>query len=410
MLAALSAFVDGWTVDAASHVADLTDETAFDLLDALAGHSLVQVDATEAEPRFRMLESVRELAGEHLAASGELADVQRRHARFFEAFVTDADWPMQRQVEWAERLRAEEQNLRAAIRWFFDHEVTPLPHLFRVLWLFWQMRDRMPEGRGWIDELRARSDALDDHAQSELLFTSAVTAVEVGDDDSALATIEGLERLQRDADDPYLECAAQLALSWILPLVDDFDGALQAAVAAHEGFRRQDEPFVAFAALTVGLVEMTLGRHDEARAALTEVDELGGQLGNSWLQSAARTQLASLAVRTGRVDEGRSLLVAWAEAPDDTEHSTLTVTFALVARAELALAEGKATQAAMALGAADGLRQRKGLRAWPSTRRAEAELAARVAEQLDPEVFDDTLRAAAELSPRDAVTLVRGAP
>ena len=51
------------------------------LLDALAGHSLVNVDATDVGPRFRMLASVRELAAERLAASGDLADVERRHAR-----------------------------------------------------------------------------------------------------------------------------------------------------------------------------------------------------------------------------------------------------------------------------------------------------------------------------------------
>ena len=49
----------------------------------------------------------------------------------------------------------------------------------------------------------------------------------------------------------------QLADSWVLPIVDDLDGALQAAVTALEGFREQDDPFMAWAALTVGLLEMT---------------------------------------------------------------------------------------------------------------------------------------------------------
>ena len=107
---------------------------------------------------------------------------------------------------------------------------------------------------------------------------------------------------------------------------------------------------------------------------LTEVNELGGQFGNNWLESAARTQLASLAVRAGHLDEARALLVESVDASEDTELSTLTVTFSLVAYAQLALAEGDARRAAMALGAADGLRQRAGLRAWPLTRRGEAEL------------------------------------
>lgn len=354
-----------------------------------------------------MLASVREFAADLLAASADLADVERRHAEYFGALVENTDWPTERQTEWAERLRTDEENLRVAIRWFLTHDIAPLPHIFRILWLFWQMRGRMPEGRAWIDEVQPRAGALDDHAQAELLFTSAVTAVEVGDDDSALATVDGLERLEGRIDDPYLESAARLAVSWTLPIVDDLDGALQAASAALDGFRQQSEPFMAFAALTVGMLEMTLGRHAAAHAQLTEVNELGGRFENNWLESSARSQLASLAVRAGRLDEAQALLVESVDESEDTELSTLNVTFSLVASAQLALAEGDARRAAMALGAADGLRRRAGLRAWPSTRRSEGELVTRVAQELEPRDFEDASAAGSELSHREAVALVR---
>jgi predicted ATPase len=408
MLATLSIFVEGWTVEAAVHVSGLTEDRTLDLLDSLAGHSLVSVDATDIGPRFRMLAAIRELGAERLAAGADLADVERRHAEYFGALVENADWPAERQAEWAERLRTEEGNLRVAIRWFFTHDIAPLPHIFLTLWLFWQMRDRMTEGRAWIQELLLRADALEDRAQAELLLISAVTAAEVGDDDSAQAAVEGIERLEGRIDDPYLESAAQLAVSWILPIADDFDRALQAASTALDGFRRQNEPFMAWAALTVGLLEMTLGRTDAAREHLTEAKELGGQFGNKWLESGARTQLASLAVRAGQLEEARAQLVESVDASEDTELSTQTVTFSLVASAQLALAEGDVRRAAMALGAADELRRRAGLRAWPSMRRGEAELAARVAQELDPEVFKDAFAAGSELNQREAVALVRG--
>ena len=237
---------------------------------------------------------------------------------------------------------------------------------------------------------------------------SAGTAVEVGDDDGAQAAVEGIERLEGRIDDPFLESAAQLAVSWILPIVDDFDGALQAASTALDGFRQQNEPFMGWAALTVGVLEMTLGRYDAAREYLTEANELGGQLGNKWLESAARTQLASLAVRTGQLEEARAQLVESVDASEDTELSTETVACSLVASAQLALAEGDARRAAMALGAADGLRQRAGVRGWPSMRRGEAELATRVAQEIDPDVFKDAFGAGSELNQREAVALVRG--
>jgi predicted ATPase len=410
MLATLSIFVDGWTVEAAVHVSGLPEDRTLDLLDALAGHSLVSIDATDAGPRFRMLVAVRELAAERLAAGADLADVERRHAEYFGALVENADWPAERQAEWAERLRTEEGNLEVAVRWFFTHDIAPLPHIFLILWLFWQMRDRMPEGRAWIQELLLRADALEDRAHAELLLISAVTAVEVGDDDGAQAAVEGIERLEGRIDDPYLESAAQLAVSWTLPIGGDFDGALQAASTALDGFRQQNEPFLGWAALTVGLLEMTLGRLDAARQYITEANELGGQLGNKWLESAARTLLASVAVRAGQLEEARARLVESVDASEEAELSTQAVAFSLVAAAQLALADGDARRAATALGAADGLRQRAGVRAWPSMRRDEAELATRVAQEIERGVFKDAFAAGSELNQREAVAFVRGDP
>jgi predicted ATPase len=412
MLAALSVFVEGWTIEAAVHVCGLTEDRTLDLLDSLAGHSLVSVDVTGLGPRFRMLGAIRELAGERLAAGPDLAVVERRHAEYFGAFVENADRPADRQAQWAQRLRTEEGNLGVAIRWFFTHDIAPLPHILLVLcqniWLFWQMRDRMPEGRAWIQELLLRADALDDRAQAEVLLVSAATAVEVGDDDSARAAVEGIERLKGRIDDPYLDSASQLAVSWILPIGDDFDGALRAASTALDGFRQQNEPFMGWAALTVGLLEMTLGQHDAAREHFAEANELGSQFGNKWLESGALIQLASLAVRAGQLEQARAQLVESVDASEDTELSTQTVTFSLVAYAQLALAERDVRRAATALGAADGLRQRAGLRAWPSMRRGEAELATRVAQEIDPDVFKDAFAAGSELNQPEAVALVRG--
>jgi predicted ATPase len=407
MLATLSVFVEGWTVEAAVHVSGLPEDRALDLLDELTGHSLVNHEVTGAGPRFGMLGSVRDFAAERLAARADVADVERRHAQYFRNLVDNADWPLERQGEWADRWQIEEENLRAAIRWFCTHDITPLPHMFRILWLFWQMRGRMPEGRAWVQEVQRRADALDDVARAELLFTSAVTAVEVGDDDSALAAVAELRGLEDRIDDDYLESAAQLAISWILPIVDDLDGALRAATTALDGFRRLDDPFVAFAALTVAGVELALGRDEDARAQLTEVAEFGRRFGNDWLTSAVRAQLAALAVRAGRSEEARTLLLDSVAAGRGTAVSTITLTFSLVASAQLALARGDARRAATALGAAAGLRRRAGLLAWPATRRNEAGLIARVAQELGTGSYEDAFAAGAELGHREAVALIR---
>jgi predicted ATPase len=406
LIAALSAFVDGWTVAAAATVAELTEDRALDLLDALAGHSLVGAVATAAGPRFRMLTTVREFAAELLDVAGKGDGIRRRHAEHFRSLVEDVHWPTERQIDWVERVRADEENIRAAVQWFLAHDVTALPHLFRVLWLFWQMGDRMPEGRQWIDQLRQRADELADADRAELLFSAAVTAVEVGDDESALATVEAIRRWDRPIEDPTLDSALQLAVSWTLPILDDFDGAVQAATTALAGFRRSNDPLGSFALLTVGMLEMALGHDDRARAHLSDVDALGSQYGNNWLQASARTWLAMLAVRSGRLAEANALLAESVRAIRETQPITLTVTFALVAHAQLVLASGDTSRAAMALGAAEGLRARAGLRVWPIARRTERDLAASVAHQMGADAYRIAIDAGAELNMRDALTLI----
>src|ERR671911_1214079 len=124
MLYALAVFVDGWTIEAATRVGRFSEDKTLDLIEALARQSLVHVDPTSQEPRFRMLQTVREFTAEQLATNTDLADVQRRHANYFRDLAERADRPLRgvRQAEWAERLQAEAANLGAAIRWFLAHD------------------------------------------------------------------------------------------------------------------------------------------------------------------------------------------------------------------------------------------------------------------------------------------------
>jgi hypothetical protein len=407
LLSTLSVFADGWTVDAAATVWEQTEDQTLDLLDALAGHSLVSVDAGEAMPRFRMLTAVRELASERLANAANKASVEERHAKYFASLVDTGDGPPERQTDWADRLRTEEQNLRVAIRWFFTYDITPLPHLFRALWLFWQMSDRMPEGRALIDELRQRAEPLDDRARAEMFFTWAVTACAVGDDDSALAAVDSINALRAAVDDPSLASSLDLAIAWTLPILDDFEGARAAATSALLGFRQRNEPFLAFAALTVGMLEMSLGGDDTANQLLLEVKELGDRYRNSWLISTANTQLATLSVRAGQLDPARALLVETIDAIEGTDMSTLTASFALVAFADLALAEANTRLAAVALGAIENLRIRAGVLTWPLQRRGEMDLAARLTQNADPVVIAEGHAIGSTLDRHDALALVR---
>jgi tetratricopeptide (TPR) repeat protein len=244
-------------------------------------------------------------------------------------------------------------------------------------------------------------------ARAELALVEAVIAVHTGDDAAALAARQRLAPLLSGIRDPFLRAACQLAMAWSLPIVGDVDGALREAAVSLEELRGQDEPvFTAIAEFSAGSLEMTLGRYDDALHHLREARSLAERSGGDWLLAASPVQLGILAVLRGRLDEARALLN---EALDLSlaARSTPFVTLCLAAYAWLALAEGDSERAARLKGAAEGLRQRVGLPAWPDLRRLEEELVAQVRQKLGATQFDEAFSIGSGLTQRQAVDIAR---
>jgi predicted ATPase/class 3 adenylate cyclase len=409
LLEVAAVFVDGWTLQAAARVAGLDEDRALDLSEALARHSLISLDPTDRGPRLRMLETVREFVAERLAARPDLAEIQRRHAEYYRGLAEQADRPLRGtgQAEWFERLEAEARNLAAAVEWYLAHDPAPLPHLFRVLWLFWSARDHLDEARAWVDRLLPAADALDPPARAELAWTALVTADEVGDDQAVLAARQRLGPLLDGIDDPYLQAVSELAMAWTAPVVGDLDGALRGALAALEQLRGQDEPFwTALAVATAGIVETTVGRHDDAQRHLREARDLGKRFDDAWMAAFSLVQLGTLAVVRGRLEEARALLEEALEL-SLAAHSTRSVTLCLAAFAQLAFVEGDGERAALLAGAAEGLRRRVGLRSLVALRQGEAELVAQVRQALGADRFEEVFAAGGRLTQQEAVAAVR---
>ena len=404
-------FVGGWTIEAAAEVASLEEDRALELSEALARHSLIYLDSTESGPRLRMLETIRLFVAERLEARPDAAEVQGRHAGYYRALAERADRPLRGagQREWLERLEAEAGNLAAAARWYLAHDSTPLPHLFRVLWPFWSLRDHLGEARTWVGQLLPAADSLGPQARAELLWTATVTAGEVGDDASALAARQALGPLLDQIEDPLLHAVCQLAMAWSSPITGDFDSALQAASATLHELRGQDEPlWTALAAFTAGSTELAVGRHRDAARHLRQARDLTEQFGTTWLAAGSRAQMGILAVEQGRPEQARELLDEALDLGQATYYRSAIVPLCLSAFARLALAEGDPQRAALLAGAADGLRRRVGLRAWPMLRRGEADLVAQVRQALGADRFDQVFAAGSGLSHRAAVAAVYG--
>jgi predicted ATPase len=174
LLETMAVFMEGWTIDAVTRVAELDEDLALELTEALHRHSLVYLDRTGSGSRSRMLESVREFVAQRLAARPDSANIHCRHAEYYRMLAEQAEGPLRSegQHEWGERLQVEAGNLAGAVHWYLAHDPTPLPHLFHALWLFWALWEHLGELRPWVEQLLPAADTLDPNARAELLWTA----------------------------------------------------------------------------------------------------------------------------------------------------------------------------------------------------------------------------------------------
>ncbi len=123
------------------------------------------------EPRFTMLETIREYASERLASSGETEKMQRDHAAYYLELAEAAQPERVEGSGWLVLLEVEHDNLHAALRWSVDsQELETGARLASALWRFWVGRGHLSEGRRWLEAILelAKADNRAEQAQPAL--------------------------------------------------------------------------------------------------------------------------------------------------------------------------------------------------------------------------------------------------
>jgi tetratricopeptide (TPR) repeat protein len=237
-------------------------------------------------------------------------------------------------------------------------------------------------------------------------LAAAVTAREL-DDVAALAARDRLRSLLTTMREPYLHAASRVAIAITSAIGDDLEGAVREAAAGLSELRGQDEPFwTAMALVSLGSIEIALGRYEDALSHLREMSDLANRLSDARFVAAAQVSLGSLALARGQLDEALGELDRGLDL-NLALSNTRNVSLGLAAIAQLAFAEGDPERSALLAAAAEAARRRAGLRAWPAMRKGQAELAAQVRQALGDERFDELSAAGARLSQREAVAAVK---
>jgi predicted ATPase len=179
-----------------------------DTLGSLVDSSLVRPQTRLGEPRFALLETIRQYALERLADSGDWVQTHDRHAAYFQALAEpdDADLTGPGQLAWLDRLETEHDNLWAAISWLAGHgPLEQAVHLSLVSWRFWWLRGHAAEYARLGDDIVAGSKDLPPVQKAMALTQAGFIVVGNGDPARARQLLEQtLPLYQQDNETPPL--------------------------------------------------------------------------------------------------------------------------------------------------------------------------------------------------------------
>lgn len=330
----LAVFVGGCTLEAAESVVGDPSPSGFarslrqnaeavkldrrailDLLTSLVAKNLIRLEeAAEGEPRFRMLESIREYGQEQLDASGEAQTLRGRHAEYYLALAEEAAPHLrgQEQIIWLARLDTELDNVRAVLGWCRDGavDVELGLRLMGALQWYWRVHGLLREGRSWAEAILALPGAAPrTRARARALNAVARLANLQGDFGSARAYATECAAIARETGDLTMLAHALDRQAFAEMGAGDAPLARTLWEESVALFRRSDDPHGLAIALThLAGTATQEGEIPLARALRTESAAIARAIGERSMLAVALTGLAVLARIEAKLDATASYL------------------------------------------------------------------------------------------------------
>jgi predicted ATPase/class 3 adenylate cyclase len=384
----LALFARGFSLDAALAVNSALDGapplTYLDCLTSLVDKSLLRQhdDEEDGEPRFGMLETVREYGMEQLAASGELPTAQDAHAAYYadEAETAARSLTGADQRAWLDRLERDHTNMRVALRWARDSRDHLLAlRLAAALWRFWYVHGYLSEGRAWLTKLLeqtadARGDgALDGVLLAARALAGAATLASTQGDLRQTAALgeESLALCRATGDREGLAIALTLLGFLAVQQGRIEDAAALAEEALPVSRERGDQWILARALSCLGQVAYFQMEYDRAQTYFEECLLLNQRSGSLSHAAISMLYLGHVADELGNLD---GALARYREALRLSRElgDKLRIERELVAIATILAARGEMERTARLLAAAAALRQSLGSQQHPLDRDATA--------------------------------------
>ena len=312
----LSVFVGGFTLEAAAAVATAYEGGELAVLDgvtSLIDKSLVhRVPGPDSEPRFTMLETIREYGVEQLVATDEENRTREAHVAWVVNLTERAELEVvgRDQVQWLRRLEEEHPNLRAALGWL-EHtgDVTTRLRVASALMWFWYIRGHLGEGRAWLE--RALADGEDAPPSLRGRAQVAVSCLAFGQSNYpvVLAFAEASLAVSESIGDTTGIAAARFMLGMVPQMQGNYALSMARLEEVLEQWRQIGDRFWVGVTLTQ-LGETVSGLPDFERAAALHEEALVvlREIGGPWTTSVTLTCLGSVVLDQGDIARAEDLI------------------------------------------------------------------------------------------------------
>lgn len=291
----LSVFAGSFTLAAAEAVCagdGVAADEIVDLVDALVRKSILIVERSGEQVRYRLLETLREYGRDRLAETAESPRMQLAHLQYFQRLAEQSfeQWCGPQQAVWLARLRAEQANLRSAFDRCIESGRKEQACTFAAaLQWFWIAGGNLGEGRLWLGQALAASAGDEPcYARTNATWVDAYLALLRGELAAARARLDEAEDLASTID-----AAALLGyIAQLRGMAALFAGELaeartyyERAIASHE--ERDDNAGAVAMLFQLAVVCLFTGEHDMATSLCERSLHLSARFGERWAKSYA---------------------------------------------------------------------------------------------------------------------------
>ncbi|MGI8812936.1 MAG: protein kinase domain-containing protein [Pyrinomonadaceae bacterium] len=414
MFLALSVFAGGFRLEAAEAIADQHYETSvLDLVSSLLDKSLVlRREQHGGEPRFRMLDVVRDYAEAKLESLGQLDERRRRHAEFFSRLAESAEPFLQaaQSAEWLDGLEFEHDNIRAAMQWSLPHEPQLAVRMAVALRNFWLLHSHLNEGYQWLKAARDISSDSDAALRFKLMNGLGLASRFRGDFETAREAYEQGLIEGREAGDKQGIAISSRGLGLVAMQQKDYAASGEYFMSGLAISRELNDKFgIAISLSFLGDLSRTEKDHTAARPLFEESLDLFRELGNKSAASDALNNLGAADFGVGDFPAARGHF-AEALATASELGNKMTISYSLDGFAALAVEAGEYRTAARLAAATEAIRESIGYNIEPAERAFREAYIMKLEAALGSTAFQAAYREGSDLDVENAVADALASP